>query len=87
MEKFDNSGFLIILKEHQKLNPGQLRHEFLQIASCRSAIKAGDILDENAMRELINQLMQTKLPYTCPHGRPTVVSFSHADLYKLFKRT
>ncbi|MEI6285852.1 MAG: DNA mismatch repair endonuclease MutL [Bacillota bacterium] len=82
--------FLLALKylqEHQKLNHGQLRHEFLQIAACRSAIKAGDKLDAAAMRELIDQLMQTKLPYTCPHGRPTAISFSQSDLYKLFKRT
>ncbi|MFA6075205.1 MAG: DNA mismatch repair endonuclease MutL [Negativicutes bacterium] len=81
--------FLVALKylqQHHKLNHGQLRHEFLQIAACRAAIKAGDKLDEKAMHDLLRQLMQTKLPYTCPHGRPTVISFSHSDLYKMFKR-
>ena len=75
------------LQEHQKFSADQLRHEFLQIAACRSAIKAGTTTDEAAMVELIKQLHRTKLPYTCPHGRPTKVSFNHADLYKLFKRT
>ncbi|MGB5529739.1 MAG: DNA mismatch repair endonuclease MutL, partial [Ignavibacteriaceae bacterium] len=38
--------------------------------SCKTAIKAGDKLDERAMRILIDQLFATSMPYVCPHGRP-----------------
>ncbi len=54
--------------------------------ACRGAIKAGAKLTVEQMENLVFQLYRTKNPHTCPHGRPTVVTFSRADLDKLFKR-
>ncbi|MDF1557594.1 MAG: DNA mismatch repair endonuclease MutL [ANME-2 cluster archaeon] len=54
--------------------------------ACRGAIKAGASLTREQMENLVFQLYRTKNPHTCPHGRPTVVTFSRADLDKLFKR-
>lgn len=65
----------------------ELRHSCLQIASCRAAIKAGESLNMRQMQALINELCNTKLPYTCPHGRPAMIRFSPEDLDKMFKRT
>jgi DNA mismatch repair protein MutL len=65
----------------------ELRHHCLQIASCRAAIKAGESLNMRQMQALINELCNTKLPYTCPHGRPAMIRFSPDDLDKMFKRT
>ena len=45
-------------------------------AACRGAVKAGDPLVVDEMRELIRQLEQTDLARTCAHGRPTVVRLS-----------
>jgi DNA mismatch repair protein MutL len=39
------------------------------------------------MRELLNQLMKTDNPFTCPHGRPVIVKYDAKDLAGLFKRT
>lgn len=75
------------LQEHQKPDSAKLRHEFLQTAACRAAIMSGAVLDRNHMFDLVTKLLKTKSPYTCPHGRPTSISFSQADLYKMFKRT
>ena len=55
--------------------------------ACKGAIKAGTICTLEQCRRLVAQLRLTKSPYTCPHGRPTMVSFSKAALDALFKRT
>lgn len=68
-------------------NPQELRHNCLQIASCRAAIKAGETLNMRQMQALISELCSTNLPYTCPHGRPAMIRFTPKDLYKMFKRT
>lgn len=54
--------------------------------ACRLAIKAGDSLERKEMEELINMLDQTSNPYTCPHGRPTLLDFSLDKLAENFKR-
>ena len=64
-----------------------IRKKFIAIASCRGAIKAGQKLSRQEIDALINDLSKTPHPHTCPHGRPTVIKFSSADLAKMFKRT
>jgi len=61
--------------------------KFIISMSCHSAIKAGDVLSQMEMNELIQQLAKTQCPYTCPHGRPTIISMSLKELEKKFKRT
>ncbi len=53
--------------------------------ACRSAIKAGADCSCSQMESLIKQLFKTQNPYTCPHGRPTMVSFNRQELDKLFR--
>jgi len=55
--------------------------------ACKHAIKAGDKLNSNEMLNLIDKLFYTKMPYVCPHGRPTVVKVSMDELDKKFART
>lgn len=55
--------------------------------ACHSAIRAGQILTDSEMRELITQLEQTALPNSCPHGRPTIVQISLQRLEREFGRT
>lgn len=54
--------------------------------ACRGAIKGGADCSGEQMERLIEQLFLTGNPYTCPHGRPTMVSFNREELDKLFKR-
>jgi len=49
-------------------------------------VRAGETLSESQMRALISELLATENPYTCEHGRPTMISLSPSDLEKLFKR-
>ena len=55
--------------------------------ACRSALKAGAVCSTSQMESLVKQLLQTENPYTCPHGRPTMISFNRQELDKLFKRS
>ncbi|MFZ5354202.1 MAG: DNA mismatch repair endonuclease MutL [Bacillota bacterium] len=54
--------------------------------SCKNAVKAGAALTQEEMTELVSRLSQTKLPYTCPHGRPTIITLSDYELERKFKR-
>lgn len=54
--------------------------------ACKNAIKAGDGITPEETRELIDRLMKTSQPYTCPHGRPTIITMSKYELEKKFKR-
>ena len=55
--------------------------------ACRAAIKAGACCNQQQIEELINQLKQTENPYSCPHGRPTILIFSKKEIEKLFERS
>ncbi|HVZ58821.1 MAG TPA: DNA mismatch repair endonuclease MutL [Patescibacteria group bacterium] len=58
----------------------------LAFLSCRAAVKAGDVLTERQMKDIIKRLEKTANNATCPHGRPTRIQISIAELDKLFKR-
>lgn len=61
------------------------RYDIMRKA-CRSAIKAHDPLTGIEVDALIQQLISCKDPYTCPHGRPSVLKISQRELEKLFLR-
>ncbi|EGO62094.1 DNA mismatch repair endonuclease MutL [Acetonema longum] len=67
--------------------PHELRQTYYQIAACRAAVKAGDALNIRQMQALLDALMNTDLPYTCPHGRPTILHFGKNELERMFKRS
>jgi DNA mismatch repair protein MutL len=54
--------------------------------ACKHAIKAGDYLTESEMLNLIDKLFSSKMPYVCPHGRPTIVRLTMDELDKMFFR-
>ena len=55
--------------------------------ACKTAIKAGDSLNEKEMRTLVDQLFATSNPYVCPHGRPIVIKLPISEFDKKFGRT
>lgn len=77
---------LISLSQLHTPTPQEIRHSCLAMTACKAAIKAGDVLNITQMKIILNELAQTTLPYTCPHGRPTIIKFSTYDLEKMFKR-
>lgn len=70
----------------RKIDLAKLREKSSILCSCKASIKANQKLTEDEAKTLIERLGACRQPYTCPHGRPIVVSFSTYDLEKLFKR-
>jgi DNA mismatch repair protein MutL len=62
------------------------RMRFAAAFACGAAIKAGQKLSQEEMNALLNSLFSTHSPYTCPHGRPTVVRISLDELSRRFLR-
>ncbi len=64
----------------------ELREKICKSVACKSAVKAGKKLHPHAMERLIEALFACEMPYTCAHGRPTVIKFGLNELEKMFKR-
>jgi len=60
--------------------------EVAKQVACKSAIKAGQMLQPEEMNKLFDDLFATDNPYQCPHGRPTMIKFTLDELEKKFKR-
>ncbi len=77
-----------ILAEVERNNTVTLeskRAAILQTA-CKHAIKGGEALSEDQLRSIIQEMVEKQVTPTCPHGRPLVVSISHREIDKKFKR-
>ena len=55
--------------------------------ACRMSIKANDYTSYEDQLWLLNELRKCENPFTCPHGRPTIITYTKQDLEKLFKRS
>jgi len=65
---------------------GDRREEIAISLACHGAVRAGQALSHEEMRDLIRQLEQASQPRTCPHGRPTMIHLSSSQLEKNFGR-
>lgn len=69
-----------------KINIARFREQTAITMSCKLSIKANHHLDRSQAQAILDQLAQAKNPYNCPHGRPTLIHFSDAEIQKMFKR-
>jgi len=76
LDKIDQVGF----------SKDSLKTELIAVASCKAAVKGGDGVTEPEARAMITQLMELTNPFTCPHGRPTIIEFTRQELERRFKR-
>ena len=67
-------------------SPAGWRERSLTTIACRSAVKAGQSLSMEEMRQLIYRLETTARPRTCPHGRPTMILLTASQLEREFGR-
>ena len=74
-----------LLAEESRRSPDR-REAVTCIVACRGAVKAGASLTPEQQKRLLMQLARTKTPWTCPHGRPTVVAFDRRKLDGMFRR-
>ncbi|WP_339194103.1 DNA mismatch repair endonuclease MutL [Paenibacillus sp. FSL P4-0176] len=70
----------------RSIDLAKMREAASIMCSCKASIKANQKLTDQEAEVLIQRLGSCRQPYTCPHGRPIVISFSTYDLEKLFKR-
>lgn len=81
------TDLLAELAEGPRASAAQLLLERLTITTaCRTAIKAGDVLGQDQMAVLLRDLAQTADPFTCFHGRPTLVIFPLEHVERWFLR-
>jgi DNA mismatch repair protein MutL len=66
--------------------PADPRHRVAASLACHAAVRAGQTLAPEEMRDLIEQLEACETPQTCPHGRPTMLHLSAEELARRFAR-
>lgn len=67
-------------------NSYDLKGDKFASMACRAAIKANDKIHTMEMKKLLSQMELCENPFTCPHGRPTIVEISKKEIEKMFKR-
>lgn len=80
---------LLDLLDRSDVSPDaeRLLDDVLNMAACKAAIKAGQKLTDSEIEQLLADRHNAESASRCPHGRPTTIKFSVADLEKQFKRT
>jgi len=91
LEIADAAGFLRkvideLITTSRSSSPLRLGEDMIAKTVCRHAVKANDPLRYPEIEKLIRDLLACDLPYCCPHGRPTMIQISHAELEKKFGR-
>ena len=70
----------------ESINKIRLGEDVIAKTVCRHAVKANDHLHEKELEKLLEDLRNCRMPYTCPHGRPTLIELSCQELEKKFGR-
>jgi DNA mismatch repair protein MutL len=68
-------------------SPSDWREKIATTIACHSAVRSGQVLASEEMRELVRQLEQVVTPHTCPHGRPVMIRLSAEQLRREFGRS
>jgi len=77
---------LSMMIENQKIDIMYFRDYITKQISCKASIKANHRINQDEVNVLIKRLNKCKNPYTCPHGRPTIIKLTVTDLEKMFER-
>lgn len=70
-----------------KLSSEEIWKDRIIKAACKAAIKANDPMEPFEVKKLVADLKGLEDPYTCPHGRPIIVTITQSEFEKMFKRT
>ena len=76
----------LVVSKEKNFDKNKFNDRVAMTVACKASIKANDVISLNEMENLISKLRECKNPYTCPHGRPTIIFYSNYELEKLFKR-
>ncbi|MGN1318050.1 MAG: DNA mismatch repair endonuclease MutL [Lachnospirales bacterium] len=85
-----NAGFFIEiidkLADKNITNIYDTKYDAIATISCKAAVKGNDKLSFSEASELIKKILKLENPFTCPHGRPTIIEMKRYELEKKFKR-
>ncbi len=70
----------------REVNLARLGEHAVAKTVCRHAVKANDFLNGAELENLVEDLRRCAMPYTCPHGRPTLIEMNYRELEKKFGR-
>jgi DNA mismatch repair protein MutL len=76
----------VVERERRSFSLDHLRDEIAASLACKAAIKVNMRLTSEKMQWLIDELMKTQNPMTCPHGRPIIMRMDLRDIERGFKR-
>ncbi len=84
--KVNPKEILADILENIDSNIDRLEEKILITTACKASVKAGQKLSTWQMQEIVKKWRTTKMPYTCPHGRPIVKFFPHKEIAAFFQR-
>lgn len=84
--KVNPNEILADILENIEADIDGLEEKILITTSCKASIKAGQKLSTWQMQEIIKRWRTTKMPYTCPHGRPITKTIPHKQIAGFFQR-
>ena len=70
----------------REISKGKMYDSLAKTLSCKKSIKANMSITDLEVKALMEKLDSCDMPYTCPHGRPTIIKFTKYELEKMFKR-
>ncbi|MCH8147793.1 MAG: DNA mismatch repair endonuclease MutL [Planctomycetes bacterium] len=76
-----------LAQQASETEPEAVLHGLLDMMACKAAVRAGDPLTKDEINALMNQRHLVDKASSCPHGRPTTLHLSKAELNRQFKRT
>ena len=85
-EEFVRNILEKIITMEKNFNVERFNDSVSATMACKASIKGNEAVSIEEMEALINDLSKTDNPYTCPHGRPTIIHYPIYELEKLFKR-
>ena len=84
-----NDAIIYLLDQfrlNKVINWADYKDNLAKSISCKGAIKANKYISPIEVQQLVKDLSQSQFPYTCPHGRPTIISITHYEIERLFRR-
>ena len=86
LEKGDIEKIFEIIAHHEDFSKEKFVDHFVATMACRMSIKANDYITLEEAEFLLNELRKCDNPFNCPHGRPTIITYTKYELEKMFKR-
>jgi DNA mismatch repair protein MutL len=89
-DDFEEEAVALLIEEFGSGRPAaggaEIRERFMKLAACRGAVKEGDPIGREEAFRLLDDLRNTKVPFVCPHGRPTCYLMTRDSIEKAFRR-